>query len=117
MLSNVVTVSTVVAMTILSWQLTLLAFAVVPVLHHVPRRCARRRLSKSTQESLSELSAMTEETLSVSGVLLTKVFDRRSHAVERYRTSRRLAGLQVRQQMVGRSFFALVQSFFGSPPR
>ena len=120
-LSNVVTVaSTVVAMTILSWQLTLLAFAVVPVFVYLTYRVgrARRRLSKSTQESLSELSAMTEETLSVSGVLLTKVFDRRSHAVERYRDeSRRLAGLQVRQQMVGRSFFALVQSFFSIAPR
>ena len=60
---------------------------------------------------------MTEETLSVSGVLLTKVFDRRTDAVERYRDeSRRLAGLQVRQQMVGRTFFALVQTFFSIAP-
>ena len=120
MLANVVTVaSTVVAMLILSWQLTLLALAIVPVFVYLTYRVgrARRRLSKSTQESLAELSAMTEETLSVSGVLLTKVFDRRSHAVERYQDeSRRLAGLQVRQQMVGRTFFALVQTFFSVAP-
>jgi ATP-binding cassette subfamily B protein len=78
---------------------------------------ARRRISKSTQESLAELSAMTEETLSVSGVLLAKVFDRQRDAVDRYRQeNRRLAGLQVRQQMVGRSFFALVQTFFSIAP-
>ena len=78
---------------------------------------ARRRISKETQESLAELSALTEETLSVSGVLLTKVFDRRSDAVDRYQDeSRRLARLQVRQQMVGRSFFALVQMFFSVAP-
>ena len=87
-LSNVVTVlSTVVAMLLLSWQLTALSFAVVPVFVFLTWRVgrARRQLSKETQESLAELSTLTEETLSVSGVLLTKVFDRRSDAVERYR--------------------------------
>ena len=119
-LSNIVIVlSTVVAMLILSWQLTLLSLAVVPVFVYLTWRVgrARRRISGETQESLAELSALTEETLSVSGILLTKVFDRRRDAVERYRAeNRRLAGLQVRQQMVGRSFFALVQSFFAITP-
>src|SRR5438105_12755288 len=110
-LSSVVTVlSTVVAMLILSWQLTALSFAVVPIFVFLTWRVgrARRQLSKSTQESLAELSALTEETLSVSGALLAKTFDRQRDAVERYREgNRRLAWLQVRQQMVGRSFFAL----------
>ena len=120
MLSNVVTVlSTVVAMLILSWQLTLLSLAVVPIFVYLTWRVGRvrRRISGETQESLAELSALTEETLSVSGILLAKVFDRRRDAVERYRhENRRLAGLQVRQQMVGRGFFALVQSFFAITP-
>src|ERR671930_1553503 len=60
---------------------------------------------------------MAQETLSVSGILLAKVFDRRRDAIERYREgNRRLAWLQVRQQMVGRSFFALVQVFFSASP-
>src|SRR5437763_4200590 len=119
-LSSVVTVlSTVVAMLILSWQLTALSFAVVPVFVFLTWRVgrARRALSKETQESLAELSALTEETLSVSGVLLAKTFDRQRDAVERYREgNRRLAWLNVRQQMVGRSFFALVQTFFAASP-
>ncbi|HEY7207820.1 MAG TPA: ABC transporter ATP-binding protein [Gaiellaceae bacterium] len=119
-LSSVVTVlSTVVAMVLLSWQLTLLSLAVVPVFVYLTYRVGRvrRRLSTQTQESLAELSTMTEETLSVSGILLTKVFDRRRDAIERYRDeNRRLARLQVRQQMVGRSFFALVQTFFSITP-
>jgi ATP-binding cassette subfamily B protein len=119
-LSNVVIVlSTVVAMVVLSWQLTLLSLAVVPVFVYLTWRVGRvrRRISGETQESLAELSALTEETLSVSGILLAKVFDRRRDAVERYRAeNRRLAGLQVRQQMVGRGFFALVQAFFAITP-
>jgi ATP-binding cassette, subfamily B, bacterial len=119
-LSNVVTVlSTVAAMLVLSWQLTLLALGIVPLFVYLTYRVGRvrRRISGETQESLAELSALTEETLSVSGVLLTKVFDRRRAAVERYRAeNRRLAGLQVRQSMVGRSFFAVVQTFFSVAP-
>jgi ATP-binding cassette, subfamily B, bacterial len=119
-LSNIVTVlSSVVAMVVLSWQLTLLSLAVVPVFVYLTWRVGRvrRRISGQTQESLAELSALTEETLSVSGILLAKVFDRRRDAVERYRNeNRRLARLQVRQQMVGRGFFAVVQSFFAITP-
>ncbi|HZB34477.1 MAG TPA: ABC transporter ATP-binding protein [Gaiellaceae bacterium] len=119
-LSNVVIVlSTVVAMVVLSWQLTLLSLAVVPIFVYLTWRVGRvrRRISGETQESLAELSTLTQETLSVSGILLAKVFDRRRDAVERYRAeNRRLAGLQVRQQMVGRGFFALVQSFFAITP-
>jgi ATP-binding cassette, subfamily B, bacterial len=117
--SSLLIISTAVAMLVLSWQLTLLSLAVVPLFVYLTYRVgrARRRIAKSTQESLAELSAMTEETLSVSGILLAKVFDRQRAAVERYRDeSRRLALLQVRQQMVGRSFFALVQTFFSITP-
>ena len=119
-LANVViVVSTVVAMTILSWQLTLLSLFVVPGFIYLTYRVGRirRRITASTQESLAEMSAITEETLSVSGILLAKVFDRSQDSIERYeRENRRLAGLQVRQQMVGRTFFALVQTFFSITP-
>ncbi len=115
----VIVVSTVVAMSILSWQLTLLSLAVVPGFVYLTYRVGRvrRRIAASTQESLAEMSAITEETLSVSGILLAKVFDRSRDAIERYeRENRRLAELQVRQQMVGRTFFALVQTFFSITP-
>jgi hypothetical protein len=36
----------------------------------------RQRLARHTQESLSEMTAITEEALSVSGILLAKVFNR-----------------------------------------
>ena len=63
------------------------------------------------------MSAITQETLSVSGILLAKVFERRADEIERYRrANERLAGLQVRQQMTGQGFFALVQAFFGITP-
>ncbi|HEY7196662.1 MAG TPA: ABC transporter ATP-binding protein [Gaiellaceae bacterium] len=117
--SLVIVLSTLIAMLILSWQLTLLSVGVVPIFIYLTYRVgrARRALASSTQKSLADLSALTEETLSVSGVLLSKVFDRQQAGIEQYREeNRRLADLQVRQQMVGRGFFAVVQAFFSVTP-
>ena len=77
----------------------------------------RQRLAKETQESLSEMTAITQETLSVSGILLSKVFGRREAEVERYReANREQVRLQVHQAMTGRAFFAFVQTFFAITP-
>ena len=76
-----------------------------------------RRIASSTQKTMADLSALTEETLSVSGILLSKVFDRQEAGIEQYREeNRRLAELQVRQSMAGRGFFAVVQTFFSVTP-
>jgi len=119
-LSNlVILLSTLVAMLVLSWQLTVLSLFLLPLFVVLTRRVgrARRRVTGETQEALAEMSATTEETLSVSGVLLAKVFGRQKSEAERYgEQNERLARLQVRQQMIGRSFFAVVSTFFSITP-
>jgi ATP-binding cassette, subfamily B, bacterial len=119
-LANVVTVSSsLVAMVILSWELTVVSLILVPLFVFLTWRVGRvrRAVTAETQESMAEMSAITQETLSVSGILLSKVFERRADEIERYRrANERLAGLQVRQQMTGQGFFALVQAFFGITP-
>jgi ATP-binding cassette, subfamily B, bacterial len=63
------------------------------------------------------MSALGEETLSVSGVLLAKVFGNQARDTTRYRQeNQRLADLEVRQQMIGQGFFAIVQSFLSITP-
>ena len=119
-LSNVVTVAaSLIGMLLLSWRLTLVALALMPVFILLQIRVGRvrRRIAASTQASLSDMSAITQEALSVSGVLLAKVFNRESLEIARYREENaRQAKLQVRQTMTGQSFFALVQAFFGITP-
>jgi ATP-binding cassette, subfamily B, bacterial len=118
--SNVVVVaSTIVAMLILSPVLTALSVAVVPVFVVLSNRVGRTRRAarRETQISLAEMSAITQETLSVSGILLAKVFGRQDREIDRYQTENaRQADLQVRQAMTGRGFFALTQAFFGISP-
>ena len=119
-LANVVIfVSTIVAMIILSWQLTIVAVITVPVFFWLTKMVGerRRQVARSTQESLAAMSALSEETLSVSGVLLAKVFGNQSRDATRYHEeSQRLADLEVRQQMIGQGFYAIVQSFLSITP-
>jgi ATP-binding cassette, subfamily B, bacterial len=119
-LANVVTfVSSIVAMIIISWQLTVVSVFTVPAFFWLTKTVGqrRRRVSRSTQESLAAMSALTEETLSVSGVLLAKVFGNQARDIGRYRReSQRLADLEVRQNMIGQGFYAVVQSFLSITP-
>jgi ATP-binding cassette subfamily B protein len=77
----------------------------------------RRVIASQTQKTIADLSALVEETLSVSGVLLTKTFGRQKASMDRFeRENGRLAKLFVRQQMVGRSFMAMIGTFFSVSP-
>jgi ATP-binding cassette subfamily B protein len=119
-LSNTVTViSSLIAMLVISWQLTVLSLCLLPVFLLLTRRVGRirRGIAMVTQEAKAEMSAITEETLSVSGVLLTKVFNRQASEIDRFGTeNQRLAGLQMKQTMVGRIFFASISTFFSILP-
>lgn len=119
-LQNVVTVAAAfVSMLLLSWQLTIITLVLMPVFVAIQVRVGRRRkrLQRRTQESLSEMTAITEESLGVSGVLLAKVFNRSDVEVARYRReNRRQTRLQVKNAMTGQTFFSIVSTFFGLTP-
>jgi len=120
LLSNFATVATtVIAMLVLDWRLTALSLGMMPVFAYITFRVGkvRRQVSTLTQQSLAEVSAITEESLSVSGILLSKTFGGQRASIEKFRReSRRLGDLQIRQQMIGRWFFALIGTFFSISP-
>ena len=114
-----VAISTVIAMLIIDWRLTALSLGMLPFFMYLTYRVGkvRREVSGETQKSLAELSAVTEETLSVSGMLLSKTFGQQGAAVTRFiRLNKRLAALQIRQAMVGRWFFMIVGTVFSITP-
>ncbi len=119
-LGNTVTVvASVVAMLLIDVRLTLVAVVITPLLVLVQRRVGqiRARIAGETQESLSELSAITQETLSVSGVLLSKAFNRQNAEAERFSAeNRNQVRLQVSQAMSGQRFFAVVGVVMASVP-
>ena len=115
----VIVFSTVGAMLLLDWRLTALSLGMLPFFLFLTYRVGkiRRRLATMTQASLADMSAITEETVSVSGMLLTKTFGQQEQTVGRFRdASARLARLQIRQSMVGRWFFMIVGTVFCITP-
>jgi ATP-binding cassette, subfamily B, bacterial len=118
--SNVTTVvATMIGMLALSWQLALFAFALIPLFALLTRRVGneRRRIAKTTQETLADISSIVQESLSVSGILLGKTMGRGDELADRFEEdSRRLADLEVRQRMAGRWVMASIQTSFAVMP-
>src|SRR4051794_13873442 len=117
---NVTTVAaTVVGMFILSWQLALFALALIPLFAWLTRRVGqeRRKIAKTTQETLADISSQVQESLSVSGILLGKTMGRGAELADRFEgDSLRLADLEVRQRMAGRWVMASIQTSFAIMP-
>jgi ATP-binding cassette subfamily B protein len=118
--SNVTTVlAALIAMVLLSWQLTVLALALVPFFIWITRRVGRerRKIAKSTQETLADISTLVQESLSVSGILLGKTMGQTEELARRFEVdSSRLADLEVRQRMAGRWRMASVNMAFAIMP-
>ena len=119
-LSNVTTVlATVVAMVLLDWRLAAFALALLPLFVWLTKRVGvqRKKVTAERQVSLADVSAIVQESLSVSGILLGKTMGRTDDLAERFSTeSKRLAELEVRSRMTGRWMMASIQTTFAIMP-
>ena len=118
--SNVTTVvATTVAMVLLDWRLAVFSLAVLPFFVAVSRRVGNRRraISATRQSAMADISALVQESLSVSGILLGKTMGRSATLAERFSAeSANLADLEVRSRMAGRWSMAAVQTSFAVMP-
>ena len=118
--SNVAVVaSTVITMLFIDWRLTALSLVMLPAFSFIANRVGkvRRAVSTETQKSLADMTAATEETLSVSGILLSKTFGQQEQSTARFdQLNERVARNQIRQAMVGRWFFALIGTIMSIIP-
>lgn len=101
-------VAVLLAMTALSWQVTLAALLLVP-LFLIPARWVGRRLSGLTRDQLAlnaELSTSMTERFNVAGALIVKLYGRPDQELSEF--SRRAAGVRdtgIRIAMYNRVFF------------
>ena len=115
----VILISTVAAMSILSWKLTLVAIAIVPLFAVLTKVVGtkRRAVSAQVQKATAEMTAITEETLSISGIMLSKLFGQQNQEIERFHDqNQQLSDLVVQRQMTGQTFWAMMQTFFSVSP-
>lgn len=101
-------VATTAVMLGLEWRLTLLSIAILPLFLLASRRVGKRlRLIRRRQlEQTAEMNNIMQETLSVSGALLSKLFGRTKDEDERFSAQAgEVRDLAVRQATIGSWFF------------
>lgn len=120
LLFNIATaVSTVAAMFVLDWRLTLLSVGVLPVFAAVNAMVGEklRRVRVVMQQQLADLNSTMNESLSVSGVLLTKVSGRRQMTYDKFTgQNQKLTDTTVYSATLMRIFFMLFGVTFSITP-
>ena len=113
-LSNSITlVVALVAMFQKSWILALLGIAVIPLFVLPTRRAGKTRwtLTREAQDCNDEVNGILNETLSVSGQLLVKLYGKEKLEYEKYeKVNRRMIGLNIKEKMAGRWFFVVLNT-------
>ena len=119
-LSNVITlVIAAAAMFQKNWILALVGIIIVP-LFTLPTRSAgkaRWSLTNESQAANDEINGILNETLSVSGQLLVKLFGKEQQEYDRYeKINRKMIGLNIRESMAGRWFRVVLSTFTSIGP-
>ena len=119
-LSNAITL--IVALVLMfreNWILALVGIAVVP-LFTIPTRSAGKRrwaITKDSQACSDEINGILNETLSVSGQLLVKLFGREEKENQRYEAvNRKMIALNIKESMAGRWFRMALGTFTNIGP-
>ena len=119
-LSNTITlIAALVLMYRENWVLATVGVLVVP-LFVIPTRFAgktRWTLTREAQECNDEINGILNETLSVSGQLLVKLFGKEGQEYKKYEdANRRMIRLNIRESMAGRWFFVVIHTFSSVGP-
>ena len=118
--SNLTTaVATAVAMAALSWRLSLISLLVMPPAVLLTRKVAgmRRAITAARQRELADLNVTIEESLSISGIQLSKTLGTGPAQVDRFTaSSARLIDLELRSELAGRWRMASMSVIFAAIP-
>ncbi|MDI9492204.1 MAG: ABC transporter ATP-binding protein [Bacillota bacterium] len=119
-LSNVVTlIVAMIAMYQRNWILATVGILIVPLFTLPTKKAGKTRwiLTRDAQECSDEINGILNETLSVSGQMLVKLFGMEEREYERYESAnRRMIRLRIRESMAGRWFRVALSTFSSIGP-
>lgn len=107
-----IVVSAFIAMLILDWRLTILSVVMIPFFAVLGKYVGdfARDVRKGVQEQTGNLNAMMQETLSISGILLTKTSGQPASLHAKFDVeNQELARWQIKQQLLQYLFFGLIR--------
>lgn len=119
-LSNAITLTAAVIMMYRrSWILATIGVVIIPLFTIPTRKAGHTRwsLTRESQACNDEVNGILNETLSVSGQLLVKLFGKEEREYERYSSAgKRMMGLNIRESMAGRWFMVVLTTFASIGP-
>ena len=119
-LSNAITlIAALVLMFRENWILALIGALIVPLFTIPTRRAGKNRwaITRESQACSDEINGILNETLSVSGQLLVKLFGMERREYERYESvNRKMINLNIRESMAGRWFRMVLSTFTSIGP-
>ena len=112
---NVLVLSvTAIALISINWKLALLGLVIVPFFSLPTRKVGKVRwkIASQTLGKLQELNQIVQETLSISGSTLMKIFNRENSEYKKFKElNKDVTQLQIRESVAGR-WFAMAISVF-----
>ncbi|MBE5826154.1 MAG: ABC transporter ATP-binding protein [Butyrivibrio sp.] len=119
-ISNVMTlVVALVAMFQRNYLLAIIGIIIVPLFTIPTRRAGKTRwtLTRESQACNDEINGILNETMSVSGQLLVKLFGKEEYEYDRYsKANDRMVKLNIREKLAGRWFFVVLHTFTSIGP-
>ncbi len=108
LITNIISlVSTLIVMISIEWRLTIAGILILPILI-LPSRSVGNILRRITRQQMylqAEMSTLMNETVNVSGALLTKIFSRRKDEVQRFSDkSIQVRDMTIKSNLVGQWF-------------
>jgi ATP-binding cassette subfamily B protein len=106
--------TTAIVLVTMNWKLAIVGMAILPLFIFPTRKVGKFRwkLARKTQETISNLNQHIQETFSISGFILMKIFTHEKDEFRKFEeTNRQVIKLQIRESLAGRWFFMTLSIF------
>lgn len=115
----VVLITALYAMFSMNWLLAIIALVIVPLFSIPTKKVGKTRwaLARQSQECNDEINGILNETLSVSGQLLVKLFTNEKYEYKKYvNANSKMVKLNIKESLTGRWFGVAINTFTNIGP-
>ncbi|HBV87787.1 MAG TPA: ABC transporter [Desulfosporosinus sp.] len=117
--SFVVLISTAIVLISMNWKLAMVGMIILPTFIIPTRKVGKLKwkIATKSQEKISDLNQIIQETFSISGSLLTKIFSKENDELAKFeQINNEVIGLQIKESLVGRWFRMTITTFIAIGP-
>lgn len=114
-LSSILTLTTtIIALFTMNFKMAIVSLIILPIFILPTRRVGKYRwkIALNSQKALGELNQLIQETLSISGSILMKIFTKEKKSYDEFEEiNRSVIKLQIKESLAGRWFFMTMSIF------